>query len=384
MTDIFTLPLGELRGYARGLRDATERFSPGGYVNAIGASLTREADLIEGFAARLEGAKPAHRYTPGPTFAAQQWCASFEALCMAGCDGKTCERARHAAASVLHELEQRAAGTHRETEPMADEEQAQTGLADAVAEHLAEAPPLAEPEGLAQPNPTPAPIRQPEEARQRAQRSDSPWTDERLALLRRLFPTLMHLDAIHAALNALPGQPIASPGSTKVKASNLGLHRRGEPIPEEFAQARETGRLGRPPAHVQGRTENGAKPGTWTPERERVLRRDYPTDKPPTEILRELNALPGPAVVSSGALYAHAKKLGLTRRQPPKVGEPIAPVVTVAEITLTTEEMHELREKFRKKEFGVTWLREEYGLPEPYARQIIQQLRDEAQKKKAA
>lgn len=66
------------------------------------------------------------------------------------------------------------------------------------------------------------------------------WTEERLALLRRLWPTTMHLDAIHAALNALPGEPISSAGGVKVKASKLELHRRGEAIPPEYAGAAES------------------------------------------------------------------------------------------------------------------------------------------------
>jgi hypothetical protein len=66
--------------------------------------------------------------------------------------------------------------------------------------------------------------------------------------------------------------------------------------------------------------------------------------------------------------------------EPPKAKPP---VVTTAFIPLTTEELHELREQFRVKEFGAAWLAEEWGLSPEYAQEIVNQLRDEQSKKKA-
>jgi hypothetical protein len=175
-------------------------------------------------------------------------------------------------------------------------ETTQAGLADAVAE------------GLAEP------------AAPRAQRSDSPWTEERLALLRRLFPTTLTLEAIRQALAALPGLDLATPEAVRVKAQKLDLHRRGEPIPEEFADAAATRTRS-----IGGLANNGGKPGTWTEERLRILRRDYPGTRPMEDILAEVNSLPGPQVPSIGAVAAKAKTLDLRRRVAMAVGEPIAP-----------------------------------------------------------
>jgi hypothetical protein len=422
---IHNLPPAELRGYARGLRDTAAllgaTWSKSGMVPddemSLAVQLTREAwereaELVEGFAARLDSMKPKLLYTPGPTFAAQQWCPSFEALCMAGCNhGKgQCERAKHAAAAAMNELQLRTAGTYRETEPASqaqdqrwyrvlgfsdrfatlpeameasdwkpvaiessewagtrwairvptadgadeiatadteqdalafllpetEEEQAQSGLADAVAENLAEQPPtasemnasLAAQEAAEAASPiqreTPPPTaaeRSAEASRQRAQRSDSPWTDERVALLRRLFPTIMHVDRLLGLLNAMPGLPIPSANAIGIKARKLDIHRRGEPIPEEFADA---------PASRSRQPQMAAKAA--------------------------------PAA------------------EPPK---PATPIVTTAFIPLTTEEMHNLRESFRKKEFGVSWLADEYGMPTDEAQKIVNQLREEQAQKKA-
>jgi hypothetical protein len=217
-----------------------------------------------------------------------------------------------------------------------EEEIAQTGLADAVAENLAEQPPTAsemnaslaaqEAAEAASPiqseaTPPTAAERSADASRQRAQRSDSPWTDERVALLRRLFPTIMHVDRLLGLLNAMPGLPIPSANAIGIKARKLDIHRRGEPIPEEYADA-------------------------------------------PNSRSRQ------PQMAAKAAPAA----------EPPK---PTTPIVTTAFIPLTTEEMHNLRESFRKKEFGVSWLAEEYGMPPDEAQKIVNQLREEQAQKKA-
>ncbi len=190
------------------------------------------------------------------------------------------------------EREREIAGTDTE------EEKAQTGLADAVAENLAE-PSKAEPKA--------EPTKQ-----DRALRKDSPWTEERLALLRRLFPTTMRIEAIYDALNALPGLPITGTYTVRQKADKLSLHRRGEPMPEQYA----------------------------------------------------------------GAAASRTK-------QPQNAAPAAAPVVTAGPVVLTTEDMHEIRETFRKKEFGTKKLVDDYGVSEERAQEIVNKLRAE-QKAKAA
>lgn len=235
------------------------------------------------------------------------------------------------------------------------EEAAQPGLADAVAESLA--PPA-----------------------ERPQRSDSPWSEERLALLRRLYPTIMALDAIYAALNALPGLLIPSPEAVRLKAQKLDLHRRREAIPEEFAGAsasrsRSPQMAKAAPQHAHSRSENGGKAGTWTAEREAILRRDYPGIRPLEDVYADLNSLPGPPVASIGALQAQATKLRLRRRAPKDVGEPIAPRGE-AGIPLTSGDRHEIREKLRTGQYkGTLAIVEDYGCPADEAQALVDEHR---------
>lgn len=205
------------------------------------------------------------------------------------------------------------------------EEHAQPGLADAVAESLAEQPPsaaemnaalVAEEAAAASADAAPASTPSPQSATQddSAARSDSPWTKARFALLDRLFPTIMRTDRILRELNALPGLPIPSEMALRVKAGKRGLHRRGEPIPPEYA--------------------------------------DAPISR---------------------------------TRKPQMADAPAAkPIVTTAPVELDDAEMAELRETFRKKEFGTRYLTEDQGFTPEQAERIITQLRAEAQQKRNA
>lgn len=104
----------------------------------------------------------------------------------------------------------------------------------------------------------------------------------------------------------------------------------------------------KPPRHAHGLSENGGKPGTWTSEREGLLRRLYPSTMPVEEIFQELNLLPGPPVASLGATLAQAKKLGLTRKQPPRLDDAIPPPKGTEPPPMTTEDKAEAREMLRK------------------------------------
>lgn len=205
-----------------------------------------------------------------------------------------------------------AAGTAPLPAATAEEEKPQPSLAEVVAESLAAQPPAPPP---AEPASTTA---------GRAQRSDNPWTQERLALLLRIFPTIMHMDRQLELLNALPGLPIPSVNAIAVKARKLDIHRRGEPVPEEYTDA----------------------PASRTRAPQNV---EPPKDAPAAE----------PANAAS------------------------KPVVTTGFIPLTTEEMHELRERFRVKEFGAKWLADEYDMPPDKAQEIVDQLRAEQANRKA-
>lgn len=220
-------------------------------------------------------------------------------------------------------------------------EAAQEGFADTVAESLA-TPAKTEPAAL---------------------RSDSPWTEERLALLARIYPTIMSLEAMREALMALPGLEIATADAVKMKAQRLDLHRRGQPIPEEFADAAAV-RV----RNLGGLANNGGKPGTWTPERVALLRRDYPGKRPLAEILTDVNALPGPAVPTIEAVAAHAKKVGLSRRQIPDVG----PAIPGPPEVMTTEDKAEARERLRTGQAkGARDIMEWFGCTQEEAQEIV-------------
>jgi hypothetical protein len=61
------------------------------------------------------------------------------------------------------------------------------------------------------------------------------YSEERIALLRRLVPTVMELEQILPLVNALPGEgQITSVSSLRVKCGLMGIHRRKQPIPAEF------------------------------------------------------------------------------------------------------------------------------------------------------
>jgi hypothetical protein len=77
----------------------------------------------------------------------------------------------------------------------------------------------------------------PDAAPRASLRSDSPWTEERLALLARCYPTIMSIGAILDRLAELPGIEVTGENAVRRKAEKLGLHRRGQPIPPEFAGA---------------------------------------------------------------------------------------------------------------------------------------------------
>ncbi|MBS7789249.1 hypothetical protein KTR66_04550 [Roseococcus sp. SDR] len=248
-----TLPPAELRGYARGLRHAATDLGDAWELLQLadgdGQSLTvdlkriawrREADLVEGFAARLEAVETAlaeaqrdlheeFRISPEDMAEPESMLPAWRRPEPSAELGRRFMLASGEWGTLF------GAVTRKQELGTTKEEQAQTSLADAVADDLAQHRPTEEETATAEAaEAEPPPV---DPSRQRAQRSDSPWTDERLALLRRLFPTIMHQDRMLAVLNALPGLPIPSANAIGVKARKLNLHRRGEPVPPEYANA---------------------------------------------------------------------------------------------------------------------------------------------------
>lgn len=368
---IHLLPPAELRGYARGLRETAAllgaSWSKSGMVPedemSLAVQLTREAwereaELVEGFAARLEG----QRDHPRPVTAerVEKWVASFEPPIQSFAAAPT------------------------------QEEAMQSGLAEAVAESLAVQPAPSRPA-----NPG-WPAEKVEEARQMlvdqglsyrtvAERTGIPpgtisgwafkrgwldqrqpsaddhpareplvWTEARLALLDAAFPTT-DLHELLDRVNRLPASsPCLSLAAMRQKAKLRGL-RRTKPAEAPEAEeveaslaAPEPEPPAKPPHHAQSRAENGAKPDTWTPDRQGLLRSLYPSTMPVEQILHEVNLLPGPLVASMGAVEAQARKLGLSRKQLPRLDGAIAPEKGIEVPPMTTEDKAEAREMLRK------------------------------------
>lgn len=279
---IHTLPPAELRGYARGLRETAARlgtaWGQSGMVDAYEMSLmvamirdawTREAEMVEGFAARLpDDASPA----PAP---AAPICPEADAECLTGCtilqDGRCAwNKPAEPAPAPKAAPEPPAPATGRPTSTWTEAREAlltllyPTIICPEAIYRLVQAlpgPPIASLQAMRQraramdlerrgqplpagytdqPLATRSPMGMPGHLKTLTPpvpRANSPWSEERLALLRRLMPTIMHLDAIHAALNALPGPPIPTPDAVRAKAAKLDIHRRGAPVPEDYATA---------------------------------------------------------------------------------------------------------------------------------------------------
>lgn len=113
----------------------------------------------------------------------------------------------------------------RHQEALATDERDMAGLADVVAEEIATGviqPPtkqacqaLHEPADMGEPTPL--------------------YTAARIALLRRLVPTVMPMTEVLERVNALPAAGlISSVDSLRVKCRAMGIHRRDVPIPAEL------------------------------------------------------------------------------------------------------------------------------------------------------
>lgn len=171
-------------------------------------------------------------------------------------------------------------------------EEAQDGLADAVAEATPAAP---------APKPKPKPKQQKGE-----------WTAERLELLKAEGPQT-EPRAMLARLNALPGAPIASVGALRLKAREIGATRDLRPIMDRLAPG-----VSHDDKSLQASARlalNGS--GEWTHARLDLLRAEYgDIQRPLDAILLKVNALPGNPIASVESMRHKARALGLTRAIP--------------------------------------------------------------------
>lgn len=135
------------------------------------------------------------------------------------------------------------------------------------------------------------------------------WTPDRIELLRRDFPSGRPMGELLAALLALPGVSMTAAQVSTYAANQLHLRR---------SQTR-------PPETVR-----------WSEERRELLRRDWPTHRPRTDILRDLQARPGAPLTAKHMVDYARVALSLVRpaaldsstpTTPAPVPPPIVPVI---------------------------------------------------------
>lgn len=114
------------------------------------------------------------------------------------------------------------------------------------------------------------------------------WNPERDAVLRRDYPAGIAIDVIHAAVMALPGKPVAR-DRIAIQAAKIGLKRPAKLTPPAAVESQPA------PPPVAAHNEMIAT-AMWTPERDAIVREDYPTRTPMRDMLTDLNMLPGTPV----------------------------------------------------------------------------------------
>lgn len=164
--------------------------------------------------------------------------------------------------------------------------------------------------------PVPEPAQAAEDApptRPRVARRLGEWTFEREAVLRNRYPEEGASADVIAALNALPGRPIAGRNALHRRAFSLGLrlsaeaHRRR--VLEGMRRVAASAPSEAPPEPTARR---GAPKSTWTPEREALLRERFPIEGASDALLAAINALPGRAVSRRKAVTLRATELRVT------------------------------------------------------------------------
>jgi hypothetical protein len=158
----------------------------------------------------------------------------------------------------------------------------------------------------APPAPKAPPPAQAAEGRQPSNTTPGKWSRERIALLAAEFPTCIDRADLLARVNELPGEPVASVGSMRHKAHELGIA--APPHIARAIQAAAGQRGGRSteagtptkPSEVRTEERFAAFPALWHDVRLSV-----------GDIQARINAMPGKPMASSTQLYGWAKKAGL-------------------------------------------------------------------------
>jgi hypothetical protein len=132
-------------------------------------------------------------------------------------------------------------------------------------------------------------------------------TADRERLLRFRYVAGDAIEHITTALNELPGAPM-HPGAVVAWIGALDL-KRG---PAAEAALRPQRPPSSPPAIRPSPVPAQAPSKRMTPERQALLERDWPTNRPSPEIIEEFNRLPGPPMPAD-QLAIYASKLGLRR-----------------------------------------------------------------------
>lgn len=201
-------------------------------------------------------------------------------------------------------------------------------------------------------------------ARARAMRQRPPprpliWTAERQAALLDLHQKGKSRADILEAVNALPGPPCRSVDAITAQTRILLAAQRTAPPPTPDDATTSTTLI-------------------WTPEREALLRREYPAGTSIQQIIDGVNALPGDLPVTTpSAISSRAYKLGLRR--------PAAAPDMEAQIAgVDAEDLAEAREKLRRESIGAKALADWFGWDLALAQAITTRLREELRTGRAA
>ena len=153
------------------------------------------------------------------------------------------------------------------------------------------------------------------------------WTPERVLLLATMRAAGEKWDAIHASVNALPGDPIASAASTEVKWHHLvrknqlpAVEPKAARIPPVKPSVPPEARVATPPAPVTTAPSAPQRILSFSDERKAVLKRMWERGEPVPSIRANLNTMAGPKL-SDQHVLARAAILNLRRPQTAVRGE---------------------------------------------------------------
>lgn len=136
-------------------------------------------------------------------------------------------------------------------------------------------------------------------------------TPERRALMRAEYADAVDAAAFLAKLNALPGPPIASVHALRAWACQLRLKKAPETRVLLLRAWSAAG--GNATAAVYAGRRGDALRLRWTPEREDIMRAEYPDATDPPAFLARLNERPGLPIGHLGQVSLKAMRMGLAK-----------------------------------------------------------------------